>query len=76
MAIKKVNKQEALRPIDMLRNDFKEFDESDFDYVELVGYENFLEQSIRGAARNKVEKEFGGRIKYVTRMHKRYLVKL
>lgn len=75
MAIKEAKKQEALRPVDMLRNDFKEFDESDFDYVELIGYEGVIEQSVRGAA-HKVEQEFDNRIKYVTRNHKRYLIKL
>lgn len=75
MAIKKATRQEALQPITRIRGDFKEFFESDFDVVELIGYDDVSPSTMRAAA-TKVCHEYDDKIKFVQRNNKFYVLKL
>ena len=74
MAIKEAKLEELARPIELIRRDFKEFDNSDFDIVRLEGYEHYNMQSVRTAA-IKVMHEYEDRIKFFSRNGNMYLVK-
>lgn len=75
MAIKQATRQEAMQPIKRIREDFKEFVESDLDVVELIGYDDVNPATIRIATR-KVCREYDDKIKFVQRNHKYFLIKL
>ena len=74
MAIKEVDEKIFKRPIELLRKDFDEFEASDLKVVELVGYDDFIKQSVRTAA-IKVMHEHDGKIRFFARKNKFYLSK-
>jgi len=74
MAIKEVDENVFRRPVELLRKDFDEFEKSNFNVVELVGYDCFKAQSVRTAA-IKVMHEHGDSIKFFARNGKFYLAK-
>lgn len=75
MAIKQATIKDAMQPIKLIRKDFKEFVESDLDIVELVGYDDVSMQTVRAAAL-KVCTEYDGKIKFVQRNKRPFLIKL
>ena len=75
MAIKEVDKELLKRPVELLREDFKEFDKlPKLKVVELIGYENFNQESVRTAG-IKVMHEYDDKIKFFSRKKKFYLAK-